>query len=190
MDSDIATIVICDGGCIVKEKSELSESRPVCRVVRVTLLERIDWVIAHRKAQITNQTIWSEKSGLNKGHLGVMRKRLRTNPRADIERATLDRMAKAAGVSVRWLVSGEGEPLDSQPAMSPAQESAVGKMRQAIDLIMRNDFSGTEGFSESYWTDMLLKTHAEIAKHGTYEPAKTAGAEPYKPKSKLPARKR
>ena len=83
-----------------------------------TLAERIRWILDHRP--ISAQAL-SMRAGLAPGHVGHFLYGRVKNPRRD----TLAAIAGAAGVSVAWLVDGEGEPEGDGAHVSPTPESST-----------------------------------------------------------------
>lgn len=82
-------------------------------VVIVTLLQRLEWVIAHR---VTSARQWAADAGLSPSYFGSTLTRLRRDPHGDIRRAVLVDLAKAAKISSTWLATGQGSPDDVEGA--------------------------------------------------------------------------
>lgn len=83
----------------------------------MSLLRRLEETLD--RLEIT-QREWARRAKLtDERHLGVIMSRLRKNPRADIERETLTALAKGAGISLRWLATGEGSPEDHDATDAP-----------------------------------------------------------------------
>lgn len=76
----------------------------------MTLAERIEWVLKHRKEIVINESRWSVAAHLARQHVNTMRRRLAQNPDAEQERGTLEALADAAKVSRAWFALGEGTP--------------------------------------------------------------------------------
>lgn len=75
-----------------------------------------------------NQSCMSEGCGLKRTHIGILLRRLQTDPQASSESETLGKIAKGSGVSLAWLVGGEG-PIASRhsctiESISPSRPSS------------------------------------------------------------------
>ena len=78
-----------------------------------TLAERLRWVLDHQHAP--NGDPWTPKAlsraaGLGESHVGQIASGTVTDPRG----TTLEKIARAAGVSHAWLASGAGVPVESE----------------------------------------------------------------------------
>lgn len=73
-----------------------------------TLESRILWVVEHRADG--NQRELSRKAGLSEGYVGSLLTRLRKKPGAQVEGDSLAALARAANVSIGWLITGSGSP--------------------------------------------------------------------------------
>jgi transcriptional regulator with XRE-family HTH domain len=84
----------------------------------VSLLDRLNETL--QRLNLT-QREWARRAGLaDERHLGVILSRLRKNPNADIERETLNALARGAGISVAWLSSGVGSPDSDDTSRAPS----------------------------------------------------------------------
>jgi hypothetical protein len=83
----------------------------------MSLLERFQWVM---KARGTNPSRWSEDAGLSRTTVRGILKKIKEGEDPNPTQRTMEALAGAAGVSVAWLISGEGAPddLGSPPAPS------------------------------------------------------------------------
>lgn len=87
-----------------------------CTIISVeTVRDRIAWIIANRRIPETGEA-WdaqnlSVAAGLAPAHIGMVLRKTIGEPR----RPTLAKIAKAAGVSFSWLMTGEGVPVASAP---------------------------------------------------------------------------
>lgn len=86
----------------------------VTTLVLVTLLERLEWVISQGRVKSGRQ--WAIDAGLSSGYLGSLTTRLRSDPKADIRRDEMVRLARSANVSLVWLATGQGSPDDVEGA--------------------------------------------------------------------------
>lgn len=84
-----------------------------------TLSERVEWILENRARP--DGRPWSQRglsaaSGLSPAHVGMM---LRGDAKA-VKGETLTGLARAASVSLRWLVTGEGSPDHDDDARAPS----------------------------------------------------------------------
>lgn len=86
------------------------------------LLQRIDWVMQQRG---TNPNRWSEDAGLTRTHVRTMRSKLEKGRDPNPTRQTMESLARAANVSIAWLLTGHGawEPYEGEGAAVQAQPS-------------------------------------------------------------------
>lgn len=70
-----------------------------------TLIERLEEV---RKAREWSEREWCERASLSHGTISFFRRRLKDDPAASMNRASLDALAKAADVNIKWLRTGQG----------------------------------------------------------------------------------
>lgn len=86
-----------------------------------TLAERVLWILEHRRrpdGDRWTQRGLGEAAGLpSSAHVGMMARGTLKNVRVD----TLAPVAKTAGVSLRWLATGEGSPDDDDDARGPSR---------------------------------------------------------------------
>jgi transcriptional regulator with XRE-family HTH domain len=61
----------------------------------------------------------AKKSGVSSSYLSTLQSRLRANPDTGINAEEAAKLAAKAGVSVRWLITGEGSPDDAGETPSP-----------------------------------------------------------------------
>src|SRR4028118_844808 len=100
----------------------------------MTLLERIDWVLEHRKDRVKNSSQWSLRAGLTRQHIATIRDRLKANPDSDQGRGTLEALAAAAGVSPAWLSHGRGSPDDEPSTQAQERYTAMPAIREMARL--------------------------------------------------------
>lgn len=67
----------------------------------------------------------SRRAGLHRAHIGATLGRLRDNPKSTVSTDVLRKIARAAGVSERWLVLGKGSPTDDDSAGVPDESDAA-----------------------------------------------------------------
>lgn len=84
-----------------------------------TLSERVEWILENRKQPDGRR--WSQRglsaaSGLSPAHVGMM---LRGDAKA-VKAETLAGLARAAGVSLGWLLTGEGSPDHDDDTRGPS----------------------------------------------------------------------
>lgn len=97
----------------------LNSGLSACTLLPVsTLAERVAWILDNRRRP--DGRAWSARglsdaAGLAPAHVGMMKRGDAKDVRAD----TLAALAKAAGVSVRWLTTGDGAPDHDESAPSP-----------------------------------------------------------------------
>jgi transcriptional regulator with XRE-family HTH domain len=74
-----------------------------------TLADRIQWILDQKHM---SQRQLSLRAGLTPGHLGVILHRVKSqdSETGRIASETIEKLAKAAGVSAAWLGTGEGRP--------------------------------------------------------------------------------
>ena len=80
-----------------------------------TLIERLEEV---RKARAWSEREWCERASLSHGTISFFRRRLKDDPAASMNRASLDALAKAADVNIKWLRTGQG-PRDAGDTAAP-----------------------------------------------------------------------
>lgn len=93
----------------------------------MTLNERLGLARAHARLTVRE---WATKAGLSPNHVSTLQSRLRREPDARFEAKTIAALARAAGVSLRWLATGDGpmfeEPLPTRPdEVYPRRAAAV-----------------------------------------------------------------
>lgn len=98
----------------------------------VTLLARLEAILTARGM---SQRALGRAAGLDERHVGVLMGRLRNDPNAGVEHRTLAALARAGGVSLSWLSSGEGDsgldtPLESAIVPTSAPELTVEREEQ------------------------------------------------------------
>lgn len=101
---------LADGGAYPASQSRYS------RRVR-TIPDRIRWILTTKKL---SQRELSLRAGLSHGAVGYILRSEGSSPEAD----TLKALAKAAGVSAPWLITGEGAPdATEEPQRHPANDT-------------------------------------------------------------------
>jgi transcriptional regulator with XRE-family HTH domain len=102
---------------VVNTRADDNGYRPL-QTLPVSLLQRLEETL--QRLGIPQREL-ARRAGLSdERHLGVIMSRLRRNPKADIERETLNALARGAGVSLRWLANGEGSPDHDDSARAPS----------------------------------------------------------------------
>jgi len=86
-----------------------------------TLIERIEEV---RKARGWSEREWCERATLSHGTISFFRRRLKEDPAASMNRASLDALARAADVNIKWLRTGQG-PRDVGDTTTPTRPGEV-----------------------------------------------------------------
>lgn len=84
-----------------------------------TIADRLRWIM---ETKGISERKLSTDAGLSKGHVNFTLKQFAKNPDAGIEFATIQKLALAGGVSVRWLSTGVGSPDDNDelpPSTAP-----------------------------------------------------------------------
>lgn len=90
------------------------------------------------------------RAGLADAHVGLLLKRLRTDPDA-VTLRTLRGIAQAGGVSLAWLVSGEETPGQPHPSKAAAAERAraASVWDEAVRSVLAE--SGDDDRNEEWW---------------------------------------
>lgn len=85
----------------------------------MTLLSRIEWVLAHRAEQVgASARAWCEKAGVSPSYLGTLRTRIVAGRDASMRHAQAQLLAAKAGVRTEWLLSGTGpRDIDQEPTV-------------------------------------------------------------------------
>ncbi len=106
-----------------------------------TLPERLQWILDHRRRPDGRKwvhTALSAAAKLSKNHIGQMLKGRVTKP--DTE--TLTDIARVAGVSAAWLITGKGSPDDDDDAIGPTRSDDVRPVFANLenwDAVVAND---------------------------------------------------
>ncbi len=119
---------------------------PVCMALR----ERIEQTL--RRLGVSQREL-SRRSGLTEVHVGQIVRRLEKDPEASIELPTLQAIARGAGVSLAWLLTGQGSPDADDTARGPSTTDDV-------TPVMANAI----GFDDAY--QRARQDHPEIPEHG------------------------
>lgn len=131
-----------------------------------TLASRVNWLL--QQTEMSARAL-SLKAGLSPNHVGMLaRGTVATRPAHD----TLAALARAAGVSVEWLASGEGEPrlegaraaqpglhleyVERYPSRREAAAALAGLVRQdAIDGVLRWHLHNEEDPGMAWWIERI-----------------------------------
>lgn len=79
----------------------------------MTMADRIRYLLELRE---TNPSELSLRAGLSRGAIKTMLSRLDADERASVSADSLAKIAKAASVSIAWLINGEGAIDDRSPS--------------------------------------------------------------------------
>jgi len=90
----------------------------------VGIPERLELIV--KELGISEREL-ARRAGLADSHIGLLRARLRSDPGA-VTVSTLEAIAKAANVSVAWLIVGEGDPRE-RAGVAPSKAAAAGLAR-------------------------------------------------------------
>ena len=86
----------------------------------MTLLERLEWILANRKMSARQLAL---QSGLSSTHVSTMMGRLRKHPDVSVELETLEKIARGGQVPLEWMISGKGKPDEPRtPAPPPSSQ--------------------------------------------------------------------
>ncbi len=102
----------------------------------------------------------SRRAGLAEIHVGQILRRLADDDNANIERRTLQSIARGGGVSERWLLFGEGEPDAAHPPDDPPPTD----LRHAGDDASRS--IRPELRAHPYWPELEAGARAKAAELG------------------------
>lgn len=99
--------------------------------------------LAERIQLILDTHGWSQRElsrriGLAGPQVGMMLKRLKTKPDADIAAKTLGKIAEVANVSLVWLASGEG-PMEEATERTIVYDDPVPERGEALAFILKSN---------------------------------------------------
>lgn len=110
----------------------------------------------------------ARRAGLaSEAHVGLMLRRLREEPGAVLV-GTLDKVARGAGVSLAWLVTGEeaGRPvLDPAPARTAAAKVAAsrGIWPEAVRSVLADEVSEQDrARTGTWWLSRMMQREEEM----------------------------
>ncbi len=125
------------------------------------LLERLDYAAK----RFGNARALAIEAGLSHAYLGTLMTRLRRNPQATMDAESAVKIAKAAGVSLVWLLTGEGPRDERVPGI------LIGLLRKLppntypqVVINQAKLFAEIVGsdMNEEAWRDYLDGLHREI----------------------------
>ena len=140
----------------------------------MSLEERLRWVMGQRGWTMSG---WCIAAGLSeRTTLDKYFRRIKKRPDASMTIAVLVPLAKAAGVSVDWLATGEGTPVPTptqEPdARYPTRAQAIQAARvflyepEAIERVrLRDDFTRDPGLD--YWLALLRAENEFVRKQSS-----------------------
>lgn len=147
-------------------------SRQWERCGMTTLLERIDWILANRPNPAGKS--WTARSlstaaGQSPSFIAAFKDRWKRLGEADIGREPIVALANAAGVSVRWLMEGLGEPeLEERDTFdSDVFDSGVRRFREWVQdeepqhAGLLDAFLGEFDRQASRWPAQVTRTQVE-----------------------------
>lgn len=79
------------------------------------MLERLERLVDEARKSGISRAELSRRARLSSGYVSSTISKVRENPEFTPDLATLRALARAAGVSLRWLETGEGDPRDEPP---------------------------------------------------------------------------
>lgn len=181
---DATPVVKVDGG---DERSHDADVEPT-----PLIMKRIDEILASGRFKSARE--WCRKAGVSENYIGVLRARLSTGEVKQAKSDEVAKLARAADVSVDWLL-GESEQIKKSPRYIELINESAGVLQlaeviehyhwpptlepdQASEVIRRvrqDAFKATESLPQSYWRGRVDRLVAEVIGHAkdvpTREPA-------------------
>lgn len=133
-----------------------------------TLAERVDWILKNRRRPDGRK--WSARglsdaAGLSPAHVGMMQRGEAKAVKGD----TLRGVAEAAGVSLAWLVTGDGSPDSDDTARTPSTTDDPEPIMANVPGWAEVERADSEEHPDI--TDTERKNAREVAKYMLHRPA-------------------
>lgn len=138
-------------------------------------VERLRWAMQIRQ--------WSarelaRRAGMQETHVSSIIRRLETKPAADIEVSTVVRLARATGLTIEWLATGEGDvwQVYAAPDVYPMRQRAtraareLGLSEEGIASVLGETVHDGETKSARWWFDRMQARHVLYAPEETITP--------------------
>lgn len=119
-----------------------------------------------------NESQWSLSANLTRVHVNGLLKRLKKNPDAGVEVATLNALADAAGVSRAWFAQDVGRPDDSNVFVEQAyrydslriviENNPKRWSDEAIAAVKSKAAKADADPGEEYWFEQLERFHQAL----------------------------
>lgn len=150
-----------------------------------TIADRIEAILREQKISASALSV---RAGLTRIHVNKVITRVRANPEARIESSTLEAIARAAGVTVGWLLTGRNESAgaNAPPLVQTAMhvkhtERYAGRAEAerlmrgvlpdpAVDSVMPWDLNATQDPGVAWWIERM-KEAARTMKHWDKNPS-------------------